>query len=100
RFLALLTGRTIEDQYSVEVIDLVLDHSRLEPRRLDQQLLTVLVKSTHADMNRALAFDQPRRQAESSLLHDLLLVPGPLDPRVDQSFDRRLLLDPVDQHPV
>ena len=80
------------------MIDLVLDHARLEPGGLDDDLLAVLVQRAYADVHRPLDVDEHRRQAQAALLGDLLLLAAPLDLGVDQRGDRRLLLHAVDEH--
>ena len=45
RFLALIAGGAVEDQHAVKVVDLVLDHPRLEPGRLADDRLAALVPS-------------------------------------------------------
>src|SRR3954470_5593656 len=56
--LALIPRRAIEDQHAVEVVHLVLDHARLEPGRLDEDLLPVLVVRPHPHVDRALDLDE------------------------------------------
>src|SRR6059058_3281487 len=62
RLLALLAGDPIEDQDPVEMVDLVLDHARLEPRGLDRQRVTGLVLAAHEDMDRPLDVDMDAGQ--------------------------------------
>ena len=64
----------VEDQHAVEVVDLVLDHARLEPGGLDDDVLAVLVLRAHADVDRPLDLDVHGRQAQAALLGPLLLV--------------------------
>jgi hypothetical protein len=97
RLLALIARGPVEDQDAVEVVDLVLDHARLESGCLDHDLFALLVQRPDADVDRALDVDEHGRQTEAALLGYLLLVPAPFDLRVDQGHHRGLLLDAVDE---
>ena len=66
--------RAVEDQDAVEVVDLVLDHARLEPGRLDDERRPVLVLRAHAHVDRALDLDADAGQRQAALLQRLDLV--------------------------
>src|SRR5579859_5312410 len=99
RLLALFARGTVEDEHPVEVIHLVLDDPGLEARGLDEHGRAVLVLGPDTHVDRTLHVEQHGRKAEAALLHRLGLLARPFDLRIDQSAHRRLLLDPVDQHP-
>ena len=61
RRLALLALGAIEDQDAVEVVDLVLEHARLEPRGLEQQRPALDVDAADAGVQRALDVDPDPR---------------------------------------
>jgi hypothetical protein len=63
--LALVARRAVEDEHAVEVVQLVLDHARLEARRLHEQRLAVAVARLHADVDGALDVDVDTREAET-----------------------------------
>src|SRR5437763_7065873 len=96
-FLALLLARAVEDQHAVEVVDLVLDHSCLEPGGLHAALGAVLVLRLHADIDRTLDVDGDAGDREAALLEALLVVARPLDLGVDERDERRVLADAVDE---
>jgi hypothetical protein len=72
------------------MVDLVLDHPRLESRRLDLERLPGRVVGLHAYVQRALDVDDDARQAEAALLGGLDLLRGPLDLRVHEGGRRRI----------
>src|SRR3954464_11984090 len=75
--LALVARRAVEDQDPVEVVDLVLDDARLEPRGLDEDRLAAGVLRADPDVGRALHVDVDAGKAQAALLHPLLFPPGP-----------------------
>ena len=100
RLLALVARRAVEDQDAVEVVHLVLEHARLEPGRLDEQLVAVLVGRLDADVHRALDLDEHAGQRQAALLGGLALLAGPLQDGVDDRGHRRVRVDAVDEQPV
>ena len=72
--LALIAARPVEDEDAVEVVDLVLDHARLEPGRLDRQRRAVLVAGAHAHVHGPLDLDPDAGQRQAALLERLQLV--------------------------
>src|SRR6185312_10490116 len=79
--LALILAGPVEDQHSVEMVHLVLDHARLEARGLDQDLAAALVASAHSHMKRALHVDRYAGKTETGFLEQVLLVGCPLETR-------------------
>src|SRR5438132_7202483 len=77
--LALGAGCPVEDQDAVEVVELVLEHPRLEARRLEPNRLAIDVETAEAGVQRALDVHRDPRQAEAALLGDDHLVGEPLD---------------------
>ena len=73
RELPLLARGSIEDQDSVKVVHLVLDHARFQARCLDKNRRAVLVLGPDPHVHRPFDIDVHRRQAEAALLGDLLL---------------------------
>src|SRR5207244_9067384 len=71
RAFALVAARAVQDQDTVEVVDLMLQHARLETRRLDQDLLAKLVAAADARVQRAIDVNGDLRQAEAALLGGL-----------------------------
>ena len=71
RFLALRPADPVEHQNAVQVVDLVLNHARLQPGGLNHQRLSVFVERIDADVHRTLDVDVHRRQAEAALLKRL-----------------------------
>jgi lactose/L-arabinose transport system permease protein len=100
RLLALVTGRAVEDQDAVEVVHLVLEHARLEARRLDQLLVAVLVAGAYADVDGTVDLDEHAGQRQAALLERLALLAGPLEHRVHDGRDRRVRVDAVHEHAV
>ena len=88
RLAPLLAARAVEHQHAVEVVDLVLEHARLEPRRLDRQRRAVLVAAADAQVHVALDVDADAGDAQAALLARLGLLAVPLDARVDERGDR------------
>src|SRR3954468_2734378 len=68
--LALSARRSVEDQDSVEMVDLVLEHPRLQARRLELDRGPVDVEPTEARVQGALDVHRDPRQAEAALLGD------------------------------
>ena len=82
------------------MVDLVLDHARLEPGRLDHERRAVLVLGAHAHVDGPLDLDADAGQRQAALLQRLDLVAAPLDLGVDEDAERRLRVDAVDEHAV
>ena len=78
----------------------MLDHARLEPGRLEQQRLPLLVERADADLDRPLDLDADTGKREAALLERVDLVASPLDHRVDEHAERRVRLDAVDEQAV
>ena len=66
--LALVAGGAVQDQHAVEVVDLVLDHARLEAGGLDQAVLALLVARRARARGRALDVDGDAGDREAALL--------------------------------
>ena len=66
RLLALVAIRAIQDQDAVEVVDLVLEHPRLEAGRLDHQRLAAHVAATDAGVEGSLDVDADPGKAQAS----------------------------------
>ena len=75
--LALGAGGAVEDQDPVEVVDLVLEDARLEPRGLDRDRLALDVAAGDAGVQRPLDVHRHPRQAEAALLGQRQLVREP-----------------------
>src|SRR4051812_19572383 len=82
--LALCARRPIEDQDPVEMVELVLEHPRLQPRCLDADRLAVDVEAAEAGVQGTLDVHRDPRQAEAALLGDDDLIGEPLDLWIDQ----------------
>ena len=82
------------------MVDLVLDHARLEPGGLDHDRRAVLVARAHAHVDRPLDLDADAGEREAALLHRLELVALVLELRVDEHAERRVGVDAVDEHAV
>src|SRR5215211_5604987 len=100
RALALVAGRAVQDQDTVEVVDLVLDHAGLEPRGLHEPGLAVLVERAHAHVHRALHVDGDPGYREAALVEHVLIVADPFDLRVRERVHGRVRADPVDEQPL
>ena len=72
-------ARAVEHQDAVEVVDLVLEHARLEAGGLDRERRAVLVAAADAEVHEALDVDADAGDAEAALLERLGLLAVPLD---------------------
>src|SRR3954447_13360849 len=90
RRLALVARGAVQHEHTVEVVDLVLQHAGLEPRRLDLERLALDVDGADAGKERSLHVHRDPWQAKASLLGDLLVVGDPLDRRVRDRGRRRV----------
>src|SRR5581483_11879412 len=79
RRLALVPDGPVEHQHAVEVVDLVLEHARLEPGRLDLQRRAGDVDAAHPGEQGALHVDGYAWKAQTPLLRDDDLVGEPVD---------------------
>ena len=77
----------------------MLQHPRLETRRLEQERLPAHVEPAHPRVQRSLDVHRDARDAEATLLGDGLLVGEPLDLRVDEPRRRRLRSGLEDEQP-
>src|SRR5437879_8716409 len=96
--LALLFARALQDQHAVEMVDLVLDHSRIETGGLDQKVLSDLVVRPNPNVDRALDVDDHARQAQAAFLGYLVFLGCPLDDGIYERDKRRVRSRAVDQH--
>ena len=85
RALALLARGAVEDQHAVEVVDLVLEHARLEPEASISDRLAARVEAADPHVQRALDVDRDAGQAEAALLGGGHLLGEPLDLGVDDA---------------
>ena len=86
--------RAVEDQHAVEVVHLVLDHARLEPGRLEQDRLAVLVLRADAHVQRALDVDRTRGRLRQPSSAVSCSSRGPLELRVHDRHERRVRARP------
>ncbi len=98
--LALRARDAIEDQRAIEMVDLVLDHARLEPLCLDLERLAGLVLAAYSHLGGALDLDVHAGEAETALLGDLQLLAGPLEHGIYERGERVVEVGFVDEHSV
>src|SRR5450830_51972 len=97
---ARLESGAVEEQNSVEVIELVLNGARGKAVELQHQLLTVDSLCLETNRDRALDWHQHALQREAAFLFDLQLVAKRSDARIDDRL-RQLLLAQLDrEHPL
>src|SRR5215211_2083426 len=101
RAAALLRGRPVDDQNAVEMVELVLDHPRLQSFRFDADWLSFRGRSFDLEGGWTLDLDDDGggTQREATLVGRLDLFARGDDPRVHERYDRLLLLLPVDENP-
>src|SRR5215208_7267267 len=79
------------------MVHLVLDDTRLEPRRLDEALVSVLVVRADANVYRPLDVHGHTRDRQAPLLERLDVLAPPLELGIDEGDQRRVATNPVDE---
>jgi hypothetical protein len=100
RTTACFRGRPIEREDAVEMIELMLDHACLEPRRFDPERLADRADSLDGESGRALDRhdDGGGSEREAALVGAFALVIGRDDSRIDEHVGRSVLRRLVDEH--
>src|SRR5215211_3581887 len=97
RLAALLAARAVQDQDAVEVVHLVLDDPRLQPRGLHEPLVALLVPRAHPHVHRALHVHLDAGDRQAALLEGLAVLARPVDLGIRQDDHRGVGADAVDE---